>query len=283
VLALVLGLGAGIVYGVADFVGGLASRRSPLVSVLLISQIFGTTILLVAFPFISEGDPTGRALGWGAAAGAAGAIGVAFLYRGLACGRMSIVAPITAVNAAALPVVFGLAKGERPGTIALTGAVLSLVAIAFVSSSGPVGDRGRRKVLDEPGLVDALSAGIGFGFFFIFLSFAPDDSSMWPLAGARVSSLSLLALTALVTRSPVRTPTGVLPLIAAAGMLDVAANLLYLLATREGLLSLVAVLTSLYPVSTVVLARLVLDERLGRVQLFGLVLAASGVTMIAVR
>lgn len=282
-VALILGLGAGIVYGVADFIGGLSSRRAPLVPVLLVSQLLGTTLLLVAFPFVTEGRPSVRTLAWGAAAGIAGAGGVAFLYKGLAAGRMSVVAPITAVNAAALPVLYGLARGERPGTAALMGSIVSLVAVGLVSSSGPQGVPRRSRSLREPGVIEALCAGTFFGGFFIFLSFPPADSSLWPLAGARTASLSLFAIAALVTRTPLKTPPGSLPLIAAAGILDVAANLLYLLATREGLLSLVAVLTSLYPASTVLLARLVLQESLTRVQVLGLALAATGVTLIALR
>ena len=282
-LALVLGLGAGIVYGVADFVGGLASRRSPLLPVLLVSQLFGTSLLLVAFPFVVSGSATSLALGWGAAAGVAGAGGVALLYRGLARGRMSIVAPVTSVNAASLPVIWGLATGERPGALAITGVVISLTAVALVSWSGESVAEPRRRWIDEPGLLDAIGAGTCFGFFFIFLSFSPDDSSLWPLVGARVASLTTFALVAATTRTAVRPPPHSLRLIAAAGLLDVLANLLYLLATREGLLSLVAVLTSLYPASTVLLARVVLQERMQRLQLVGLALAAAGVTLIAAR
>lgn len=280
-LALVLGLGAGIVYGVADFVGGVATRRAPLLPVLLLSQVCGTVLLVVAFPFIAEGDATTEAIVWGAASGVAGAGGVAFLYRGLARGRMSVVAPITSVNAAALPVVFGLATGERPGAPAMAGAALALVAVALVSSDGRAREGGRLAVVRDPGVIDAIIAGTCFGLFFIFLSYAPSDSSLWPLAGARAASVSLFIVATLVTRTRPAAPAGSMRLIAAAGLLDVAANLLYLLATREGLLSLVAVLTSLYPASTMVLARFVLHERLVRMQLVGLGLAAAGVVLIA--
>jgi drug/metabolite transporter (DMT)-like permease len=282
-VALVLGLGAGIVYGVADFVGGLATRRAPLVPVLLLSQLCGTGLLLVAFPFVTDGSPSAAALGWGAAAGVSGAAGVAFLYRGLARGRMSIVAPITSVNAAALSVVFGLVSGERPGALAMIGAVVALVAVGFVSSTGSGNEAGLKRVLGDPGVVDALRAGMCFGLFFIFLSYAPDDSSLWPLAGARFASVLLFVVVAIVTRTRISIPPGSFGMIAAAGLLDVAANLLYLLATREGLLSLVAVLTSLYPASTVLLARVVLNERLVRTQMAGLAMAAVGVILIALR
>ena len=280
-LALVLGLAAGLTYGVADFTGGLASRRAPLVSVLFISQLFGTCLLLVSFPLLTDGSPTPEAIGWGAAAGLAGASGVTLLYRGLSRGRMSVVAPVTSVNAASIPVVYGLATGERPGAVALVGVVIALTAITFVSRAGD--DPGAREtsMLRDPALLDAIGAGLCFGLFFIFLSFSPSDSSMWPLAGARIASLAAFTVAAVATRTSIRTPQGSLLLIAAAGVLDAGANVFYLLSTREGLLSLVAVLTSLYPAATVLLARVVLKERLVRTQLVGLALAATGVVLIA--
>lgn len=280
-LALVLGLAAGLTYGVADFTGGFASRRAPLLSVLLLSQVCGTALLLASFPLLNEGAVSVEALGWGAAAGLAGAGGVTLLYRGLSRGRMSIVAPITSVNAASIPVLYGLITGERPSGIALIGVAISLTAIAFVSRTPERDDVARTKLTQDPASIDALGAGTCFGFFFIFLAFSPGDSSMWPLAGARIASLLAFCIAALIARAPIRTLAGSMWLIAAAGILDVAANLFYLLATREGLLSLVAVLTSLYPAATVLLARFVLHERLVRLQLAGLGLAASGVTLIA--
>ena len=135
-LALALGLAAGLTYGVADFTGGLASRRAPLVTVLFVSQLFGTLLLLASLPFMTDGSATPDAIGWGAAAGLAGAAGVTLLYRGLARGRMSVVAPVTSVNAASIPVVYGLATGERPGAVALTGVAIALTAITFVSCVG---------------------------------------------------------------------------------------------------------------------------------------------------
>ena len=278
-LALVLGLAAGLTYGVADFTGGLASRRAPLVQVLFISQIFGTVFLLASLPFMIDGNPTFESVGWGAAAGFAGASGVTLLYRGLSRGSMSVVAPVTSVNAASIPVIYGLATGERPGAVSLAGVVIALAAILFVSRAGD--DSESPGLLKNPALLDAIGAGLCFGLFFIFLSSAPSESSMWPLVGARVASLLAFAVAAVVTRSSLRTPAGSLALIATAGVLDVAANLFYLLATREGLLSLVAVLTSLYPAATVLLARFVLKERLVPAQIAGLVLAAAGVTLIA--
>ncbi|MDQ3957867.1 MAG: DMT family transporter [Actinomycetota bacterium] len=282
-MAILLGLAAAVTYGAADFVGGVVTRRAPLLSVVLLSQVAGSALLLAALPFFVDFGPTGSGLGWGAASGAAGATGVLFLYKGLAAGRMSVVAPITAVEAAGVPVVWGLLTGERPAAIALAGVVLALVAVVLVAGVEPgrlAAATGTRAGL-EPGVVEALSAGIAFGLFFILLDAAGDETGLWPLVGARAASLGLLTALVLVRRHRLEAAPGTRAGIAAAGLLDVAANLLYLLSTREGLLSIVAVLTSLYPASTLVLARIVLGERMGRLQVAGLGIAVAGVVMMA--
>lgn len=280
-MAILLGLAAALTYGAGDFVGGLVTRKAPLFTVVLLSQVAGTALLLAVLPFFAESGPTAAALAWGAASGAAGATGVLFLYKGLAAGRMSAVAPITSVEAAVVPVLWGLASGERPAIVALAGVVIALLAVLLVagfrpgSSSGPAGGR------LAPGVPEALIAGVAFGLFFILLDGAGDDTSLWPLVGGRTASLTVLTVLVLVRRERIRATRGTLLPIVAAGILDVAANLLYLLATREGLLSIVAVLTSLYPASTILLARIVLGERMGRLQVAGLGLAAAGVVMMA--
>ncbi|HEV2755560.1 MAG TPA: DMT family transporter [Actinomycetota bacterium] len=281
-MAFVLGLAAALTYGAADFVGGLASRKAPVLSVVLLSQVAGTGLLLAALPFFLDPGPTTESLAWGAASGAAGAAGVLFLYKGLASGSMSVVAPITAVEAAGVPVLWGLATGERPAPVAVAGVVVALVAVVLVSGYEPAGrSETRTPFLRRPGVTDALIAGASFGFFFILLDKTGDDAGLWPLVGARAASLSLLTALVLSRRHrPAATP-GARSAIVAAGVLDVAANLLYLLSTREGLLSIVAVLTSLYPASTVLLARVFLDERIGRLQMAGLGAAVAGVVMMA--
>ena len=282
-MAIVLGLAAALTYGAADFVGGLASRKAPLLSAVLLSQLAGTALLLAALPFFLDPGPTTPALAWGAASGAAGATGVLFLYRGLAAGNMSVVAPITAVEAAGVPVLWGLATGERPAPVAIAGVVVALLAVVLVSGYEPAGAEpaARTAVLRRPGVSDALLAGAAFGLFFVLLARTGDDAGLWPLVGARAMSLSLLAALALTRRQRLTATPGARSAIVGAGVLDVAANLLYLLSTREGLLSIVAVLTSLYPASTVVLARVFLGERLGRLQVAGLAAAVAGVVMMA--
>ncbi|HYN36415.1 MAG TPA: DMT family transporter, partial [Actinomycetota bacterium] len=213
------------------------------------------------------------------------AFGVTALFKGLAKGRMSVVAPITGTVAAGLPVIVGLVSGERPSVVALTGVVVALVSVVLVSASehGIEEDavEGSAPGIMARGLPEALTAGASFGLFFILLDKAGDAAGLWPLVGARASSVTVMSIALLVARAPIRPPEGTMRLIAGAGVLDVAANLFYLLATQRGLLSLVAVLTSMYPATTVVLARFVLKEKLTRVQLAGLLLAGAGIAAIA--
>ena len=283
-MGVLFGLLAAATYGVADFAGGRASRHADVFSVVLVSQLIGSVPLLLVVPFLAEQGPTTGALAWGAAAGIGGGSGVVFLYRGLAVGRMSVVAPITGVVAASLPVVFGLATGDRPGLVSLLGVALALISVVLVSSAPePAGETDvdlTGEVTSGSGVAFAFAAGTGFGLFFIFLDAAGSDAGVWPLVGTRGSSLLFVASMALSLRRPIQPPAGTLALIAAAGVLDVAANVFYLVATRFGLLSLVAVLTSMYPAVTVLMARIFLNERMVTTQLVGLGLAGAAIVMI---
>ena len=277
-MAIVLSLLAALTYGAADFVGGFVSKRNEVLRVVLLSQIFGTVPLLLAFPLVNDGVYSSSVLTWGTLAGLAGGTGVALLYRGLARGRMSVVAPITSVEAAAVPVLFGLFTGERPSGIALLGVVIALIAVALISMTPePMADAAR----DGTGIPEAVGAGLAFAAFFILLDKTGDDTGMWPLLAMRGSSIALIAGGVIATRTSLRVTPGTLWGIIVSGILDVAANVFYLLSTRHGLLSLVAVITSMYPAATVLLARIVLSERLVRMQVAGLGLAAAGVVLIA--
>ena len=286
-MGIIFGLLAAATYGGADFIGGRMSRRVDVFTVVLVSQLIGAIPLVVVIPFFIDGEASVSALAWGAAAGFAGGSGVLLLYRGLAVGRMSVVAPVTGVVAATAPVIFGLATGERPGPLALVGVVVALIAVALVSTAPPPpaaeDDVELGATLNSwraSGVPLALGAGLAFGAFFIFLDLGGEDTGLWPLIGMRSSSLVLVALITLALRRPLRPPSGTILGIAGAGLLDVAANVLYLLATRHGLLTLVAVLTSMYPASTVLLARFVLKERFIRTQIVGLLFAAASIVMI---
>ena len=188
----------------------------------------------------------------------------------------SVVAPITALLAAAVPVIGGIAEGDRPGTATAVGMGLALAAIVLVSAEGT----GSLRPSNPRAVTYALVAGLGFGVFFLFLSYTSDDAGTWPLVGARVASVTVVGLAALVGGVDARMPRPAVGLTTLAGGFDVGANLLYLLAVREGLLSVVSVLSSLYPVSTVVLARVVLHERFHRAQQIGLAIAIPAVVLM---
>ncbi|MFG6195675.1 EamA family transporter [Nonomuraea sp. JJY05] len=275
-MTVILATACAVVYGTADFFGGLATRRSQVLSVVMLSQIAGLLLILALLPVL-PGTAGAAALSWGLAAGLSGAAGLVLFYRALATGVMSVVAPTTAVTSAALPVVFGLATGERPAFWALVGVALALCAVLLISQDRSTDGRG-----SLASVLTALAAGAGFGGFFILLAMAPDNAGLWPLVGARVSSITTVALLALVTRRALKPGPGSLHIIVAAGVLDMAANVLYLLAQQDGLLSLVAVLVSLYPASTLLLARQVLGERLRAIQVAGVACALGAVALIAV-
>lgn len=300
---IVLALASAVSWGASDFVGGLTGRRSPGTSVAFTSQVTGLAGLLVVASVVA-GSAGGADLAWGAAAGVGGAAGVALLYHGLAAGTMSVVAPVTAVGAACLPVLFGLATGERPSAPALLGVVLALASVALLCGSpGPGDDRsddppgsipagpahaGASPVaspsiagrMDRVALFSGLAAGVGFGAFFICIARTGDDAGLWPLVFARLASVTILGTVVLSTRLPVLPTPGTVPAVVVTGLLDVVANACFLLASRRGLLSIVALLSSLYPAATVVLARIVLDERLGRAQAAGLAGAGAAVLLI---
>jgi drug/metabolite transporter (DMT)-like permease len=287
-MEIVLALGSAIAYGVSDFIGGVLSKRAHVLGVILLSQLVSSAILILVLPFW-DGAFSWRAVQWGAAAGVAGMSGASLLYRGLAIGRMGVVAPITAVLAATVPVSFGLAIGERPGPAALIGIVVGLVAVVLVSSAGgpnladPASQIPPSSLMRPggPGVVEALGAGVGFGLFFILLDRAPEESGLWPLAGTRISMVASVSVLAAIAGASIRPAAEMVRSLIWLGFINLGADLLYLLATRGGLLSLVAVITSLYPAATVALARAFLNERMVHQQLLGVGFAALSVTLIA--
>jgi drug/metabolite transporter (DMT)-like permease len=286
-MAVLLGLLSGIVYGAADFCGGLSTKRNPMVRVVLLSQLAGFVVYLVAVPLLPEGRFTAGAWAWGGLSGLAGAVGIGFLYAGLARGRMSVVAPTAAVVFAVVPLAFGLLRGERPTALQLVGVAVALPAVALVSTARDPDaflGSGRSATLARmrsTGVPEAVAAGLAIAAFAILLDETGDETGPWPLVSGRIVSVGIFLAAVLVSRTPFRPTTGTAGIIVAAGVFDVSANLLYLLAIREGLLSIVVVLTGLYPATTVILARALLRERLSRSQVVGLVLALGGVAAIA--
>ncbi len=274
-LALVLALASSAVWGTADFSGGLLSRRLPAFAVTVVSQAAGFAPLLVALGV--RGSLDWRGFGFGLLAGVGGGAGLAAFYRALSLGTMSVVSPIAACSAV-VPFVISLASGERPGALALVGAVVALGGAVLASAEE------RRSESRERSRAIALAvvAAVALGVFIYFLGLGSrEGDALSTLVGARTGSLATLVAGALVFRAQVRVPRRALAAVAAVGLLDVAANALFAFASGHGLLSLVSVLGSLYPVMTVLLAHVVLHERLTRVQQVGIALALAGVAAIA--
>ena len=278
-MAIALALAAALVYGSSDFLGGLAGRRTSTIGVVVWSQGLGLLLLAVVVP-LAGGHAQARDVAWGALCGVSGAAAIALLYRGLALGTMGIVSPISAVVGAGIPLIFGVAlRGERPTSLACAGIAAALLAVAFVC----IGPDVRRVRGLPPGLPEALLAGVAFGAYFITLAQTRAGAGMVPLLAARFTSVALLAAGALAFggAASVRIARPAVPLVLLCGTLDMSANVLYVLAAHRGMLSLVAVLTSLYPAATVGLAAIVLRERLGRLQWIGVALALGGALAIA--
>lgn len=245
----------------------------------LLSQACGLVMVAVAMPILPAATPTHADLWWGAAAGLFGGFGVALLYRALAIGTMSIVAPTTAVAAVALPVLTSIALGERPGWIPVAGILLGIVSIVMVSrqTAPPPNSPSAHR---SSGLAPALLAGIGVGIFLLALAQTRREAGLWPLFTDRIASVAFFATVAAVGRRSVRMPVNLAALAIGGGALDMIANALYLLAVRIGPLSAVVTLSSLYPASTVLLARATLGERLSAWQTAGVVTALLAVVLI---
>ncbi|MEV4188278.1 DMT family transporter [Streptosporangium canum] len=275
-IALVLALGCSVAYGCADFLGGLGARKAHVLRTVMIAAPASLVVELVLWPLLGASFSAG-AIGWGAASGVASAAAFVLLYRTLAIGPMNVLSPVTALVSAALPVSVGLLQGEHLAAAGLIGLPLALAAVVLVSA-GP-GVRSARP--SRTALLLAFGAGAAIALQLVFLHQAPSDSGVAPLiVGRAVSSAVTLTAAALMFRrlGPERPAYA---MSAAAGALDSVANLLFLLAARSGDLSVVAVITALYPAGTVLLARSVLHERIGRGQLVGLGTAAVAVSLLA--
>lgn len=275
-----------IAFGVGDFLGGLSARRLTAVTTAFVTQVVGFALVITLAPLLG-GSPGAADLLWGVAAGVVGPSALMVFYWSLGAGQMSVVAPVSAVTSALVPLVFGLLDGERPGGVALLGALLALPAILLISRE-PGDPRGSDE-LDVPPrtttplqvLAGSIAAGVGFGAFFVLISRSADSSGLWPLASARAVAVPVVGVALLVGRSVPLERTG-LRLAMGAGAFDIGANTMFLLASRHGMLSLVGVIGSMYPASTVVLARAVLDERLARHQLIGLGLAVGSLVAVTI-
>jgi drug/metabolite transporter (DMT)-like permease len=274
--ALLLALASSIAYGAADFLGGFAARGAHVLRVVAIAAPVSFAVELLLWPVIGASFSSG-AVAWGAASGLASAVAFALLYKTLAIGPMSVLSPITALVSAALPVAVGLATGDSLSALAVVGIILALIAVVVVSGGDAGGVRPSRDAL-----LLAFGAGAAIAVQLICLDQAPHGSGVAPLIVGRALA-SVLTLSAVVAFGATRLGPARPDLGAAvgSGALDSVANFSFLIAARHGDLSIVAVITALYPAATVLLARVLLGERIGRVQLAGLGVAAAAVSLLA--
>lgn len=273
ILAAAFALTAAACWGAGDFMGGLAARRSDAFRAVLVAYSVGLVALVIVALARAEMLPPPVDLGWGALAGLLGMLGVGFLFRGFETGRMGIVAPVSAVLATAIPVLFNALTEGLPGEWQLGGFGVALAGIWLLSRPERLGGR-------PEGLGMAILAGLGFGGFFIALDQIGENSVFWPLVAGRAASCAAMAAFALATRRPVPLRETPLRLLTLTGLLDVAGNLFFLLAVQKGRLDVAAVLGSLYPAVTAILARLTIKEHLTRPQLIGVGAAVLAIVLI---
>jgi drug/metabolite transporter (DMT)-like permease len=293
VMVVLLGLAAAVLYGSGDFLGGMATRRAHVLTVLTLVET-AAVIVAVAVAVLSGGPATMPGLAWGFSAGVIGGLGLIIFYVGLAAGPMSVVAPVSGLVATVLPVAVALTEGERPGVGVYAGALLCLVAIVLASSAGETEAPGRARQRRRLGRAIAYgtASGVSFGLFFLLIRNAGQSGEVWPVAAGRIGELAIVLAAAAVLRPGLLRGIsggfgggigGGIPLAAAsAGVIDVVANLCYVAATRIGAFGLAVVLASLYPGVTVLLARVVLGERLRWIQRVGLGLAAIGILLVTI-
>ena len=274
-MGILLGLAAALLYGGSDFGGGLASRRFGPVRVSVIGAAVSTVLAWAALIASGGPGPDVRAIAWGLASGLAGGAGTLVLYRGLALGQMSVVGPVSAVGAAVVPAVAGIAMGERPGVLAVAGVLVALPGIVLAAASGSV--RGKL----GGGLVDGLAAGLAFGILFIGLAQAGRNAGMWPVASEQTGTLLVTLAVAVKSREPLRIRVRAAGLPVLAGASSTVAALAYFYATHFSMLAVAAVLVSLYPGVTVLLARVLLHERFSPAQRAGLGLCTLAIIAIA--
>lgn len=292
-MSIILALGAAIGFGVADFAGGTAARRARPLAVTVAAQLVGLVmapLLVVGISGVASAD----ALLIGIGSGVFGGAGLALYFTAMRDGPMGAVAPLSAVAAAALPVAAGIVAGERPSVLALVGIALALPAVWLASAGeGPIASP-PPGVVSTPLVTDrvralqprrdvalGLASGAAFGLFFVLLDAAPADSGAWPLVGAKIGSVGAVLILLAIRRTPPIPARGAWGLVLLSGATDMTANLLFLLATREGLLSLVGVISSQYPVVVIVLSIIFLREHLGRAQRLGAVCALVAVALIS--
>lgn len=274
IAAVFFGLAASASWGAGDFSGGIATKRANVVSVITVVHAIGF-VLMLAFALITrEPIPPLADWGWGAVAGLAGVMGLIAFYQALATGRMGVAAPITGVVAALLPVIVGIVTEGTPDTAHLVGFVIALISVFLVSYA--VG-----ATWNSSGAGLAVLGGIGFGLFLVFAGQFGKTALFWPLVAARAASTTMMALVTLRRKLPLPVARNLRLPVMAAGALDAFGNVFYVLANQAGRLDVAAVLSSLYPAMTILLAAILLKEHVSRIQLIGIVLALLAISLIA--
>ena len=275
VLAVIYGLASALTWGAGDFSGGLATRRANPYIVVAISQGVGLFLLLALALLLGEPIPPQEDLMWGALAGLAGGIAILLLYRALAVGQMGIAAPITAVLAAVGPVIFSAFTEGAPSELQLGGFAIAVLGVWLLSRpSGPLGK--------PQGIGLAVLSGLAIGAFLILLDQAGTTALYWPLVAARTASLTMMTALVLLNRKAGEFPRGrTLPVVLLSGVMDAAGNAFFVLAAQVGRLDVATVISSLYPASTILLAAVVLKERVRRLQVVGIVAALAAIALIA--
>jgi drug/metabolite transporter (DMT)-like permease len=280
-VSVLLALGSGVAWGVSDFLGGLNSRRVALTAVLLITQLVGLVLTLPLAMLHAAPLLDAQSVGFAVAGSASGLVGIAALYRGMTVGSVSIVAPISATGAA-VPVLFGLLRGERVTPLQGLGIVLALIGIMLASRAAGEQNSTSRPMLAR-GVGLALLAALGFGGFFVLLHEASVRDVLWATVVQRLTGLCIMLIATLLLRPSLKVGWSRMPSLVLVGALDTGANVLYAYASTLGLVSLAAVLASLFPVTTVILAWVVLRERLSVTQGTGVVCALTGVGLISLQ
>jgi drug/metabolite transporter (DMT)-like permease len=274
-VAVVCGLCSALAWGAGDFTGGFASRRGNVLTVVLFSQLIGGTLLVCLAAAFSRSMPPARHLLFGGLAGFFGVLGLVGLYKGLAQGRMGLVAPLSAVVTALVPMTFSFIVEGFPGWLRMIGFGIAMTAVWLISSPG---DRSKIKSGE---LRLSIAAGLGFGLFFIFMDQATSQSVLWPLVAARAAAIVVMFTLLATTRQLAPPPRGQFVFMALAGILDTAGNAAFGMAAHLGRLDIAAILASLYPASTIMLAWLVFQERLSGRQWFGVAGAGAALVLIA--
>lgn len=278
-MAIVLALGAAAFYGSSDFMGAVATRRSAALAVAFLAQVAGLGVLIAVLPLLGPASVQPFDLAVGALAGIFGGLGVVLVFQVLSRGPMSVAAPTSALAASAVPILAGLVGGERPGPSAAVGILVAFVAVTLISREQSETAAPLRASLGR--ILPALGAGSVLGLFFVFLHLSGDGAGLWPLLAARTTSVPVLAALLVARRTTVPRDRSLLVPVLISGVLDMAANVLFLLASRQGMLAVVAALTGLYPAATIVLARTRLGERMQPVQFAGLGAAVIAAAMVA--